>query len=90
MTDLTKEELNQLFPAECHFKVICRDLSDVHKNLNKALAKVGLTDIAFQPGTRSSKGKYISFEVSIQVETHDQMLQIDQSIRSVDGVKMLL
>jgi putative lipoic acid-binding regulatory protein len=90
MRELTKEEKESLFPAECHFKVICMDLMGIHKNLNLALVEIGLEDIAFQPANRSKKGKYISFEVSLMVETHDRMLEIDQAIRSVEGVKMLL
>jgi putative lipoic acid-binding regulatory protein len=46
--------------------------------------------VAFQPGLKSKKGKYISFEISLIIETHDKMLEIDQAIRSVEGVKMLL
>jgi putative lipoic acid-binding regulatory protein len=90
MRELTKEESESLFPAKCHFKVICLDLMGIHKNLNLALVEIGLGDIAFQPGTRSKQGKYISFEVSLMVETHDKMLEIDQAIRAVEGVKMLL
>ncbi|MBT5925180.1 MAG: DUF493 domain-containing protein [Verrucomicrobia bacterium] len=90
MRELTKKESESLFPTECHFKVICLDLIGIHKSLNNVLIEVGLEGVAFQPGLRSKKGKYISFEISLQVETHDQMLAIDQTIRSVEGVKMLL
>lgn len=90
MRELTKDEKESLFPAKCHFKVICLDLLGIHKNLNLALVEVGLVDVAFQPGTRSKKGKYISFEVSLMVETHARMIEIDQAIRSVEGVKMLM
>jgi len=90
MRELTKEESESLFPAECHFKVICLDLIGIHKNLNQVLIDIGLEDVAFQPGLRSKAGKYISFEISLKLETHDQMLAIDQAIRLVEGVKMLL
>ncbi len=90
MRELTKEESESLFPAECHFKVICLDLIGIHKNLNNILLEVGFEGVAFQPGLRSKAGKYISFEISLKIETHDQMLKVDQAIRSVEGVKMLL
>jgi putative lipoic acid-binding regulatory protein len=54
------------------------------------LVDTGLQGVAFQPGLKSKAGKYISFEISLQIETHDEMLQLDQAIRSVEGVKMLL
>lgn len=90
MRELTKEESESLFPTECHFKVICLDLIGIHKNLNNVLESIGLDGVAFQPGLKSKGGKYISFEVSLEIETHDKMLEIDQAIRSVEGVKMLL
>jgi putative lipoic acid-binding regulatory protein len=90
MRELTKEESESLFPTECHFKVICLDLIGIHKSLNNVLGDIGLEGVAFQPGLKSKKGKYISFEISLIIETHDKMLEIDQAIRSVEGVKMLL
>ena len=90
MRELTKAESESLFPTECHFKVICLDLIGIHKNLNQVLVDTGLQGDAFQPGLKSKAGKYISFEISLQIETHDEMLQLDQAIRSVEGVKMLL
>lgn len=90
MREPTKEDFEKLFPTECHFKVIAVDLEGVHKNLNKTLVELGMSDHAFQPANKSAQGKYISYETSIVVETHDRMREIDAALRAVEGVKLVL
>jgi len=90
MRALNQDELDQLFPTECHFKVICRDRDGIHRDLNEALVGIGLTGVAFQANTRSTQGTYISFDLSIVVESHKRMQAIDAAIRAVEGVRMLL
>ena len=86
----TQQDFESLFPAECHFKVIAVDLVGMHRNLNQCLIELGLDDHAFQPANKSEHGKYISYETSILVETHQRMKEIDAALRAIDGVKLVL
>ena len=88
--NVTDEEFEDLFPTDCHFKVIAVDLAGVHKQLNQTLVDLGFKDIAFQPGNRSAKGKYITYEIKIYVETRKLMYEIDAALKAVGGVKMVL
>ena len=90
MREPTAEDLEKLFPAECHFKVIAVDLIGVHKNLNQRLVDLGFSNHAFQPANKSEHGKYISYETSILVESRDRMKEIDAALRAVAGVKLVL
>lgn len=90
MFEPTAEDFEKLFPTECHFKVIAVDLVGVHKNLNQCLVDLGLTELAFQPANKSEHGKYISYETSIIVESHQRMKEIDAALRAVEGVKLVL
>ena len=84
------ENLELEFPVECHFKVIAVDLEGVHKSLNKCLVTLDLADHAFQPSNKSKNGKYISYETSVMVTSHEQMNEIDAALKAVEGVKMVL
>ncbi|MEC7201396.1 MAG: DUF493 family protein [Verrucomicrobiota bacterium] len=90
MRELNQDELNQLFPAECHFKVICKDREGMEKDLNQSLEDIGLTGIVFQPRGRSAKGTYITFDLSWVVESNARLRAMDEAIGAVDGVGMLL
>lgn len=87
---MTDEESERLFPAVCHFKVIAVDLIGLQERLNGVLMDLGVYDDKFRPGNRSAHGKYVCFDASIRVESHSQMKLIDASLRSLDGIKMVL
>ena len=90
MPELTQEDKEQLFPAECHFKVIAVDLVGLGEKLNTILSDCGVSSDVFRPGNRSVRGKYVTYNASIYVDTHARMKQIDSALRQVDGVKMVL
>jgi putative lipoic acid-binding regulatory protein len=90
MRHLTKEEREALFPTTCHFKVIAVSIEGIHHLLNKALEKNGITDRKFQPSAQSKGGKYISYEIALELETHELMMRLDSDLRQIDGVKMVL
>ena len=62
----------------------------MEQDLNKSLEDIGLTGIAFQPRGRSAKGTYITFDLSMVVKSHERMKAMDEAIRAVEGVRMLL
>ena len=90
MRQLTKEEIDKLFPTTCHFKVITVSLSGIQQELDQALVNNGITDRRFQPSAQSKGGKYMSFEIALEIQTHEKMLQLDRDFRRIDGVKMVL
>jgi putative lipoic acid-binding regulatory protein len=90
MRDLTNEERESLFPAECHVKVIALDLAGLQEELNRVLADCGFEREAFHPGTRSEKGKYISYNATIWFDTYEHMKKVDAALYSIRGVKMVL
>ena len=90
MRHLTKEEIDKLFPTTCHFKVITVSLSGIQQELDQALVNNGITDRRFQPSAQSKGGKYMSFEIALEIQTHEKMLQLDRDFRRIDGVKMVL
>ena len=87
---LKKEERESLFPTTCHFKVIAVSLEGIHLLLNKVLESNGIIDCKFQPSAQSKGGKYISYEIALELETHVVMMIIDSDLRQIDGVKMVL
>ncbi len=90
MRHLTPEEQEALFPTTCHFKVITVTLEGIHKLLNRALEANGIQDRKFQPSAKSAGGRYTSYEVALDLETHAEMVKIDADLRKIDGVKMVL
>ena len=89
MQELTPEQREALFPADCHFKVIARDREGVRERLNDVLESFGMPG-RMQAGTRSSAGTYITYNISLRIETHADMQALDQAFRAVDGVRMVL
>ncbi len=90
MRHLTKEEREALFPTTCHFKVITISLEGIHLQLNRTLEANGISDQRFQPSAQSKGGKYMSYEIALELETHELMMRLDQDLRAIDGVKMVL
>lgn len=89
MNDLTPQQKAALFPAECHFKVIAYDLPAMHQDLTRALRSAGIRE-PLSPGNRSAAGTYITYNVSIRVGTYEEMRSIDQALRAVEGVRLVL
>ena len=89
MRDLSPEKREALFPAECHFKVIAWDREGVMNRLNQTLVDLGVKD-PMSAGNHSSAGTYVTYNLSLTIETHARMQEIDAALRGVDGVKMVL
>ena len=83
------QQTEALFPAECHFKIIAKDLNDVQERLDGVLAGFGCVD-RVRPGNRSASGKYTTYNVSLMVESIEWMRSIDAAFRDVAGVRMVL
>jgi len=77
------------YPVLCHFKIITEDLKNMHFVIETVLLQLGVKD-PVQAGNRSAKGKYITYNVSIMVESKEHMYKIDQALREIEGVKVVL
>ena len=77
------------FPLTCHFKVIAEDLEGMDFVIETVLMELGVGD-PVASGNRSASGKYVTYNVSIEVDSRETMNRIDQALRDIQGVKMVL
>jgi len=87
MIDQVKPELE--FPVDCHFKIIAEDLENIHFVIETVLMGQGVKS-PLTAGNKSEGGKYITFNVTVCVESREQMNQIDAELRQIQGVRMVL
>lgn len=78
------------FPVQCHFKVIA-DVSagEIGKAISEALAALDIA-VPVQGGNQSVSGRYITYNISICVQSNDEMTKIDVALRGINGVRMVL
>lgn len=77
------------FPVEVHFRIVCLGSDPVRAAVRATAEGLGLADQLLR-GNSSSGGKYHSFQLTHTVDSKEEMEQIDQAFRAVDGVKMVL
>ena len=77
------------FPVEVHFRIVCLGSDPVRAAVRATAEGLGLGD-QLSRGNSSSGGKYHSFQLTHTVASREELTQIDQSFRAVDGVKMVL
>ena len=82
-------EEESVFPADCHFKIICHNEEGVGDRVKAALKGLGVTETV-EAGNQSSGGRYITYNVSVYVTQRERMEEIDAALRRVDGVRMIL
>ena len=85
--DFENEELR--FPLDCQFRVI----TEKKEGMRFVIETVLLELEVFSPlkdEHESRTGKYQSFSVNVHVESMQHMNQIDEALRSIVGVKMVL
>lgn len=90
MQEEEKEIIKEAFPTDCHFKVISINLEGVHETLNSILQNQGYVRSAFKSGTRSSNGKYITYDLSLRMESYEHMKTLESALLKVEGVKLVL
>jgi len=77
------------FPLLCHFKVVAYDQPEIMERIEEVL-KILCIESPVIRGNQSSKGKYQTYNVSILVNSREEMQKIDQKFRAIDGVVMVL
>ena len=86
---MTPEQAAEIFPTECHFKIIAHRTDGVANRLNQVLAdRTHRARVC--PGNESAGGRYLTYNVSLVIETLEIMRELDNAFRSVDGVRMVL
>ena len=87
MIDQRRPELE--FPVDCHFKVITEQIDGMAFVIETVLAGLGI-ESPVTPGNRSAAGRYITYNLTVRVESREQMNRIDAELRNIAGVKMVL
>ncbi len=77
------------FPVECHFRVIAEDLQHMHFTIETVLMELGIHQ-PVQQGNRSASAKYVSYNVSVTVDSKTMLDNIDRELRLIEGVRMVL
>ena len=77
------------FPLMCHYKVIAENREGMHFVIETVLQELGVK-APLETGNMSANGKYITFMVSIAVDSRKTMNAVDQELRNIVGVKMVL
>lgn len=77
------------FPLDCQFRIIAENRNGMHFVIETVLMELSI-QAPLETENRSENGKYQSFSVNVRVESLDQMTQIDQALRNIVGVKMVL
>jgi len=90
MLEEEKEKIREAFPTDCHFKVISINLEGIQATLNQILVDLGFEGSVFTPGTRSTNGKYITYDLSLYMESYERMKALETALQGVEGVKYVL
>jgi putative lipoic acid-binding regulatory protein len=77
------------FPLDCQFRIIAENKQGMHFVIETVLMEHGVTS-PLETENLSQGGKYQSYSVSLRVESLEQMNRIDNALRNIAGVKMVL
>lgn len=89
MISLPNDAAPSLYPAECHFRIIAEAGVDPSAALTVLLEDYQVT-APLVAGNSSCTGKYRTFELSVLLQSREEMDTLDGAIRSVQGVRILL
>jgi putative lipoic acid-binding regulatory protein len=81
--------LDKLFPTHMVLKVIAVDLGGIDTMIVAALSELEL-QATCKPGNLSRKGKYITWEVGVFLESREHMHDVVRALAAVEGVKYVL
>jgi len=77
------------FPVVVHFKIIGEVSEDLRTHLEIALWELRIAE-TLHPGRLSAGGKYMTFNLSMTVQSAESLREIDARLRAVTGVRMVL
>ena len=77
------------FPLVCHVKVVTEKRDDMQSVIEDILGELKVV-AEVSLGNSSAKGKYTTYNFSFTADSKVKMEKVDQAIRAIDGVKMVL
>jgi putative lipoic acid-binding regulatory protein len=78
-----------VYPATHHFRIIVAAGSPAPKAIESLLADYTVTS-PLQAGHASAGGRYQSLQVAVHLTCRADHLRLDQALRAVEGVRILL
>ena len=78
-----------IYPAECHFRIIVAGDGSTEEQLQQVLRACEVT-AALAPGNSSTGGRFRSLQVSVRVKDRAELVRLDNEMRAVPGVRMVL
>lgn len=82
-------EETQVYPAEHHFRIIVHAGSTAQAGLERVLRDFDVV-APLAPGQASQQGRYHSLCVSVRLLNRADHLRLDQALRAVEGVRILI
>lgn len=84
-------EINEadVYPATHHFRIIVAAGGTVQKAIEALLADFAVAS-PLQAGKVSAGGRYQSLQVAVHLACRADHLRLDQSLRAIEGVRILL
>ncbi len=80
---------NIRFPVLCHYKIIAEDHEGIQSAIEKVFLEVNIR-VRFEKGRHSVQGKYVTFNADVLIHSLELMRLIDQALRRIEGVKLVL
>ncbi len=77
------------YPVDVHFRIVSQATPEVDQRVREAAASLGVAE-SLKAGNTSSSGTYLSYQLSVSVESEERMKSIDRTFRNVEGVRMVL
>jgi putative lipoic acid-binding regulatory protein len=81
------EKIN--FPVLCYYKVIAEDIAGMEFVIETVLRELHVKSPPIQ-GNKSAGGKYITYNIEVFVNSLETMNAIDNALRNIKGVRMVL
>jgi hypothetical protein len=81
------EQLEIEYPCQWIYKVIGADETTVRAAVMEVIEVAAVT---IELSNRSSSGKFVSVNVTVTVESHDQRLYLFECLRSHEAIRMVL
>lgn len=83
------EDPATLYPAECHFRIIVEKGFADEARLNEILSSSEVT-APLSPGSTSSGGRFRSLQVAVRLKDRAEGVRLDEALRGVAGVRLVL
>lgn len=75
------------YPTNWTYKIIARNKEDIESATHKVLRDKKFT---LQPSQKSSKGSFLSMDLSLTVQSEEERTNIFHQIYGEEGIKMVL